>query len=391
MEFTVQPRAALPNASSAPLLLCPSAVTSYVLPCVYALLSLTGLLGNALSLWVFFGRISAAASTPVHLCLSHLSVSNVLLSLTTPFLAAYFALGPVWSLGGFLCQLVLHFVTPVFHINIFMAVFILAWVALSRFAALVQHTHADGPGLRARLLPPRFFTCATRRRTASRVCAGVWVTGVGVILPCTMIYSIREAAGGAAGGVAHREVCYNPDVEIGGSVSASMVWAFLALFYLLYLMVLLSYAVVLRHIRQSRRNTTITTTQVLLGRVYRNIVVIQVVLSVCLLPYHIFKPIFIVLAHSQPQVPSGNNCHPLSNIVELKSCLLCLAALRGSTDPLMYFLLDKTFRRHTRRLLRCGRPESSQQKGESVTGRASQSAGQLGDGVVATVSVNFCD
>lgn len=278
MESTVPPQA-LPNASNPSLVtLCPSAVTSYVLPCVYALLSLSTLLGNVLSLWVFFGRISAAACNPVHLCLSHLSVSNVLLSLTTPFLAAYFAQGPHWSLGSFLCQLVLHFVTPVFHINIFVAVILLAWVALSRFAALLQHAHASGPGVCARLLPPRFFAVATSRRTAGLVCAGVWVLAGGLVLPCTMYYSMREAVGERKGPGAgnQQEVCYNPEVEIGGDLSSSMVWAFLALFYLLYLLVLLCYTLVLRHIRWSRRNTTIPATQVLLGRVHRNIVVIQV-------------------------------------------------------------------------------------------------------------------
>lgn len=45
----------------------------------------------------------------------------------------------------------------------------------------------------------------------------------------------------------------------------------------------------------------------------------KVVLSVCLLPYHIFKPIFIVLAHDQPQVqlPSRSDCHPFSTMVEV--------------------------------------------------------------------------
>lgn len=257
--------------------LCASAVTSYVLPSAYALLSLTGLLGNVLSLWVFLGRISAAASNPVHLCLSHLSVSNVLLSLITPLMAAYFARGAAWPLRGFPCQLVLQFVTPVFYVNTNISIFILAWVALSRFAALVQHTHSSpGAGCCARLLPARLLAALTRRRTASWVCTGVWVLAVGVTLPCCMIYSIMEAVEGDGGDGGQHEVCYSYNVEVGGSLSATLLWPFLAFFYLLYAMVLLFYAVVLKHIRQSRRSTTRTTTQALLGRVHRNIVVIQV-------------------------------------------------------------------------------------------------------------------
>ncbi|KAJ0070112.1 hypothetical protein NL108_002430, partial [Boleophthalmus pectinirostris] len=41
-----------------------------------------------------------------------------------------------------------------------------------------------------------------------------------------------------------------------------------------------------------------------------------IVLSVCLLPYHIFKPIFISLASKQAQLMPGHDCHPLSGLVE---------------------------------------------------------------------------
>lgn len=80
----------------------------------------------------------------------------------------------------------------------------------------------------------------------------------------------------------------------------------------------------------------------------------------------------------------------LSCVPQLKSCLLCLAALRGSTDPLMYFLLDKTFRHQTRRVLGRRGSRSGTQTCESITGRVSQLAGQPGDTVAATASVDLC-
>ncbi|XP_040912691.1 probable G-protein coupled receptor 82 isoform X2 [Toxotes jaculatrix] len=348
------------SSSSSSLSLCPSAATLFFLPSVYTLLFLTALPGNALSLWVFLRCISTIS--PTHIYLSHLSVSNLLLSLTTPFLAAYYAWGPVWTQSGVLCQLVLHGITPVLHINVYISLMILTWVALSRFAALIQHTHASRPSTCTTLLPPAFFTRLTRASFASRVCALVWVVAVGGTVPVTVYYSVNEARSGnatAAGGYEEAEkggcmeACYNPAVEIGGSLSAAFTVPVITMFFVFYLLVLLSYMTVLRHIRRSRRSTNITTSQGLLGRVFRNIVVIQVVLSVCLLPYHIFKPIFIFLAHYQrqltypPRTSAWNHCHPLSTFVELKNCLLLLAALRGSTDPVMYFFLDKNFRQQT--------------------------------------------
>ncbi|XP_038577335.1 probable G-protein coupled receptor 82 [Micropterus salmoides] len=374
------------NTSCSDLSLCPSAATLFFLPSVYTVLFLTSLPGNALSLWVFLRRISSMS--PIHIYLSHLSTSNLMLSLTTPFLAAYYAWGSDWTMSSTLCQLVLHGITPVLHINIYISLMILTWVAFSRFAALIRHTHASRPSACTTLLPHSFFTSLTRTSFANRVCFTVWVVAVGGIVPVTVYYSVNEAGrGGDAeiGGCV--EVCYNPAVEIGGGLSAAFAVPVITIFFVFYLLVLLAYMTVLRHIRRSRRNTKVTTSQGLLGRVLRNIVVIQVVFSVCLLPYHIFKPIFISLANDQRQLtfsPGTNNCHPLSTFVELKNSFLLLAAVRGSTDPLMFFLLDKTFRHQTRRLLRCNQ-KSPGQSAESAT----QKAGQSGDGNVASATVDL--
>ncbi|XP_068589779.1 probable G-protein coupled receptor 82 [Cebidichthys violaceus] len=363
MEYTPD------NASlSSVLSLCPTAATLFFLPSAYTLLFFTALPGNVLSLWVFLRRISTVS--PVHVYLSHLSISNLMLALTTPFLAAYFARGLDWTQSGFLCQLVLHGITPVFYVNVNISMIILTWVALSRFAALIQHTHASRPS-----------GCLLRQEgVCRRVAGGGGEHGAGDgLLLCERSHE-RDAAV-KDGGV---EVCYNPAVEIGGSLSAMLAVPVITLFFVFYLLVLLSYMTVLRHIRRSRRSTRVKTSQSLLGRVLRNIVVIQVVLSVCLLPYHIFKPIFISLVIDQRQLmySPGNHCHPLSIFVELKNCLLLLAALRSATDPLMYYLLDKTFRHKTLRLLRCHQNSPRGRPTSSVTGSDNQRAGHLEDGTV---------
>ncbi|KAM4609370.1 putative G-protein coupled receptor 82 [Polymixia lowei] len=361
--------------SSAVLSLCPTPATLFLLPSLYALLFLTGLPGNALSLWVFLRHIST--KTPTHVYLYHLSFSNLLLSLTAPFLAAYYSRASVWPRTGVLCRLVLHGATPVLHTNIYIGVIILTWVALSRFATLIRHTHASRPSACAGLLPRAFFACLGRASFARGVCAVVWVAVVGAIVPVTAYYSVKEAAGGdealagedgVNGGVG---VCYSPAVEMGGRVSAVYSVPAITLFYVCFLLVLLSYMTVWRHIRRSRRCANITDSHSLLGKVLRNIVVIQVVLIVCLLPHHVFKPIFISLVNAQPQLVHAGHSFSLKNF------LLLLAVARASADPVIYFLLDKTFRNHTLSLLRL-HPHafSSSQSPSSVVGRANQKFGQ---------------
>ncbi|KAM9347236.1 putative G-protein coupled receptor 82 [Symphorus nematophorus] len=364
MEYTLD---TLPKDNdSSPPPLCSTAATLIFLPSVYALHFLVSLPGNALSLWVFLRCISK--TSPTHVYLLHLSISNMMLSLTTPFLAAYYAQGSVWKLSSILCQLVLHGITPMLHLNIYLSLMMLMLVAFSRFAVLIQHTHASRPSTCTKLLPHGFFKRLTRTAFASRVCATMWVMAIGCVVPVSVYYSVNEVGAASDNGQAvtagRVEVCYSPVVELGGSVSAAGSVPPITIFFVCYLLVLLSYMTVLRHVERSRRSTNVTTSQSLLGRVLRNIVVIQVVLSVCLLPFHIFKPIFLSLIHHNHQLtysPGPNHCHPLSAMVELKSCLLLLTALRGSTDPVMYFLLDKTFRHQTLRVLRCNQKNSSRQ------------------------------
>ncbi|XP_068429082.1 probable G-protein coupled receptor 82 [Clinocottus analis] len=380
----------LSSSSSFVLSLCPTGATLFFLPAAYTLLFLAALPGNALSLWVFLRRI--AAVSPVHVYLSHLSVSNLTLALTAPFLAAYFARGSVWTRGGFLCQLVVHGVTPVFYVNMNISMAILTFVALGRLAVLIRHTHAARPSGCVTLLPRGFFDRLTRASFAGRVCAGVWATAVGSTVPVTVYYSVREATTGGGEADAPRgeaatggcvEACYSPAVEVGGSMSAMLAVLAVATFFAFYLLVLLSYMTVSRHVRRSRRGARVTNSHRLLGRVLRNIVVIQVVLSVCLLPYHIFKSVFISLAIEHHRLtsspgPSGrNHCHPLATFVELKNCLLLLAALRGATDPLMYYLLDKTFRRQAIRLFTGDRNQPGSREACSFTGSDNQRTGHL--------------
>lgn len=139
----------------------------------------------------------------------------------------------------------------------------------------------------------------------------------------------------------------------------------------------------------------------------------QVVLSLCLLPYHVFKPIFIILAHYQSSSLdsscSATTCHPLNVFIEvtdfhlhvslpgfgadsitfsllslqLKNCLFLLAVLRSSTDPVMYFLLDRTFRQQALSLLRNNKLDFN--KGQIVwttTESANQKTEKVGEGHV---------
>ncbi|XP_022536312.2 probable G-protein coupled receptor 82 [Astyanax mexicanus] len=336
------------TASNSSICLCQTFTTHVILPVLYGAMFLTGLCGNTLSLWVFMAKISG--KSPTHIYLINLGISNLMLCLTMPFIAAYYALGTSWSATSAVCQLAINGLTPVLHTNIGVGMIILTWMALSRFATLIQHNHGPRPSKCIKILPDVFFSKLRQTPFALGVCLGTWAFVATAIIPSVVVYSLQETE---AVNKEENQACYSVAVEVGGSGSQSFAVAGIAVFLLCLLVVLSAYISVIRHFYRSRNSTVISDRQRVYSRVFRNIVVIQIVLVVCLLPHHIYKAIFISLAQTVT-LPrdSRPECHPLSTYVEIKNFLLCLATLRCSTDPIMYFLLDKTFKKHARSLFR---------------------------------------
>ncbi|KAG5283149.1 hypothetical protein AALO_G00038860, partial [Alosa alosa] len=119
--------------------LCPSVTTYIVLPTLYTLMFLAGLPGNILSLWVFMSRIPD--KSPTHIYLINLSVSNLVLCLTMPILAAYYALSSFLDISHPFCKMAVSLLTPIIHTNITVGMINLTWVALSRCATLILNNH----------------------------------------------------------------------------------------------------------------------------------------------------------------------------------------------------------------------------------------------------------
>ncbi|XP_016141894.1 probable G-protein coupled receptor 82 [Sinocyclocheilus grahami] len=356
------------NDSHAESYLCQTSTTNVVLPIIYTIMSITGLPGNAISLWVFIRKIAVKTST--HIYLINLGISNLLLCLTMPLQAIYYSLGTKWHQHDTMCRMAINGLTPVIHINICIGVMILSWVALSRFTSLIQHSHADRPSWWLKVLPGAFLCRNRQVKLAYTLCLVTWAIVTIAVISFVVLYSIREARSVEDSD----EVCYSIAVEVGGEGSHVFALVAVSLFFVFFLLVLCAYMAVIRHIWRSRRSAVISDSQRVYARVFRNIVVIMVVLVVCLLPHHIYKAIFVHIINEQSwsASPPKDACHPLSMYVEVKSILLCLATMRCSTDPIMYFLLDKMFRNHVLSLLRLLASANDSQSSKSNVGQLSQ-------------------
>lgn len=352
------------NASS---FLCQTSTTYLVLPILYSATFIIGLSGNVLSLWVFMVKIST--KTPTHIYLINLGISNLILCLTMPFNAVYYAFSTSWPASSLKCQLAINFLTPVLHTNIAGGMFILTWLSLSRFATLVQQNYGHRPSRCTKVLPGIFLSRLQQTPFATAVCAGTWALVLMAIVPTVVVYATMETARMDNNS---KQVCYSAPVEVGGTGSQTSAIVGIIMFFLCLVLVLSAYMAVIRHINRTKING-LSDRHSVYSRVCRNILVIQIVLVICLLPHHTYKAIFIAMAqyNSQPGDPV-DKCHPFSMSVEIKNVLLCLAVLRCGTDPITYFLLDKTFKRYA-----CGMFWENFNTKDSQSSRTMNECGQL--------------
>ncbi|XP_073083814.1 probable G-protein coupled receptor 82 [Manis javanica] len=308
----------------------PSRISSMALPIIYAFLCIIGLSGNSLSQWVFLTRIGKKTST--HIYLGHLVTANLLVCSAMPFMGIYFLKGFQWEYHSAQCRVVNFLGTLSMHVSMFVSLLILSWIAISRYATLMKKDSTqETTSCYEKIFYGHLLKKFRQPNFARKLCVYIWGVVLGIIIPVIVYYSVVEATGG-------ENVCYNRQIELGGMISQIAGLIGTTFIGFSFLVVLTSYYSFVSHLRKIRTCTSIMEKDLTYSSVKRHLLVIQILLIVCFLPYSIFKPIFYVLHQRE-------DCQQLNSLIEIKNIFTCLASARSSTDPIIFLLLDKTFKK----------------------------------------------
>ncbi|NXO62208.1 CCR8 protein, partial [Phainopepla nitens] len=106
-------------------------------PVLYSLLFATGLVGNALVLWILTVFMKIKTMTDVYLL--NLTVSDLLLVFSLPFLVQYSILSQ-WTFGNALCKII----SSVYFIGFYSNVFFITVMSVDRYMAIVHSLHVQG-------------------------------------------------------------------------------------------------------------------------------------------------------------------------------------------------------------------------------------------------------
>ncbi|NXX55751.1 GPR82 protein, partial [Scopus umbretta] len=329
----------------------PSFATTVALPVIYSFLFSAGSFGNILAFWIFSRQASAKRTQYIYLV--NLVTANLLVCSTMPFLAAYFARGYQWTYDSLRCKIANHLGTLVMHVSMYVTIIILCSTALSQYATVKKNSDAQY----SQAVNENFYRCVLKKfrqpKFAKYLCFTVWLT-----VSCITITAITYNA--QARPTEEFHTCYNIKVEASEFTAMIAASFATACFFVSFVTVSWSYYSLTRHLSKIQKNTCIEEKHLIYRTVKRNILVIQMILTVCFLPYHIFRPIFYVLL-------KNNDCPMLNDLVEIKNFLTCVAAAKSSLDPVITLLLDKTFKKSLYGLFTKSTPEHHKHKDDIFT------------------------
>ncbi|XP_030633896.1 cysteinyl leukotriene receptor 2-like [Chanos chanos] len=280
---------------------------------VYGLVFIFGLLGNTGALFVFCKlSVKNRLST---IFLIHLAASDLLFILTLPFRIAFNVsqglansdakaqAGSTTSYLGLACRVS----TFVFYISMYCSIYFLTALSVSRYLVLAGRVRLQN---------------SEACRLARMLCIAIWVFVLGgmiIYLASTSGFNIQAQG------------CFEPTGESWELLYHINLVVLVLGFALPLVVVLLSYALMIRHILQMQA-----------GQRQRDVALVCLVLAVfciCFLPYHIQRTLHLYYMVHPPQDP----CSQMAILQKTVVITLCFAAANSCLDPLIFLFVGHGF------------------------------------------------
>lgn len=314
--------ATLGNVSAAPSA-AGLAVRGVLIPLVYLVVCVVGLLGNSLVIYVVLRHTASASVTNVYIL--NLALADELFMLGLPFLAAQNALS-YWPFGSLMCRLVM----AVDGINQFTSIFCLTVMSVDRYLAVVHPTRSA----RWRTAP-----------VARMVSAAVWVASAVVVLPVVVFSGVPRGM----------STCHMQWPEPAAAWRAGFIIYTAALgFFGPLLVICLCYLLIVVKMRSAGRRVWAPSCQRRRRserRVTRMVVAVVVLFVLCWMPFYVLNIVNVVCP--LPEEPAFFGLYFL---------VVALPYANSCANPVLYGFLSYRFQQGFRRaLLRPSRRVCSQE------------------------------
>ncbi|XP_061915740.1 G-protein coupled receptor 183-A [Entelurus aequoreus] len=291
-----------------------------LMPIIYTVIFLVGLLGNALALHVIRPNLKKMNSTTLYSL--NLVISDILFTLSLPVRITYYALGFHWPLGEVVCKIS----GLIFYINTYAGVNFMTCLSVDRFIAVV--------------LPLRFGRLRNVRNVRY-ICGLVWLLVLAQTLPLLGMPMTNKEPGDFI-------TCMEyPNFEKVDNIATILIGAVFLGYILPMITILVCYSILGFKLHSTAKANHLTEK---LGRSRKAIGVIccvSLVFVVCYSPYHIN-----ILQYMVRKLAHDPDCADLTAFQVSLHITVILMNFNSCLDPFVYFFACKGYKTKLLKLLK---------------------------------------
>ncbi|KAI4802442.1 hypothetical protein KUCAC02_020278 [Chaenocephalus aceratus] len=321
-----------------------------VLPSLYILTFVVGLALNGVAACIFF-RVPSDSGLVVYL--KNMVVADLLMLFTFPFkVAADLGLGG-WQMYVVTCR----YTAVLFYCSMYVGMVFMGLISLERYVKIVRHTSSTTSS-RSRWCRVSMLLLLQRVGFAQGLALFTWSFLFLCLLPNVVLTSkpAKET---------HLRLCVELKTLLGQQWHDFSVFFNNALFWLTLSLLFFCYTSIACHLYRSYRRVRRDESDIC-RKSKRSIFSILLVFFVCFVPHHVVLLLYTLC----------ENCKGFL-MEQLKEATLFLSAINVCLDPVIYFLMCRTFRESLIRKLSGRRGRRERWEGSHTTG---QSVTYLGGG-----------
>ncbi|XP_041851148.1 P2Y purinoceptor 14-like [Melanotaenia boesemani] len=301
--------------------------TKQVLPPLYCIIFLVGLSLNVMASWIFF-RVPGDSGLVVYL--KNMAVADLLMLSTFPFkVAADLDFGG-WHLRMITCR----YTGVLFYFSMYVGILFICFISLERYVKVVHHSpSSSSPSTcRSRLSGVSSLHFMQNATFARLFAIFTWGLLLLISLPNVMLTSLP------ADQQTNRS-CMELKTPLGKQWHKMSTIFNVSLFWVTLLVLAYCYTSISRYVYKSYRRVQRDNSDVC-RKSNRSIFSILAVFFICFVPYHVCRVPYTLSQMSATHFSSG--AHFL--LFQIKEGAIFLSALNVCLDPIIYFLMCRTFR-----------------------------------------------
>ncbi|XP_035536126.1 P2Y purinoceptor 14 [Morone saxatilis] len=301
-----------------------SVFTLNVLPTLYLVICVVGMPLNGIAAWIFF-RVPSDSGLVVYL--KNMVIADLFMLATFPFrVAAQMGLGG-WRLDVVNCR----YTAVVFYSSMYVGIVFMGLISLERYVKIVRHTSPSSSCI-SRLGGVSLLHLLQSVSFARVLALLTWSLLVLCVLPNVLLTSQPAHEGNARD-------CMKLKTPLGMQWHQVSILFNVGVFWVTLLVLAFCYSSIACRVYQSYRRVRRNNSDVR-RKSNRSIFSILAVFFVCFVPYHVCRVPYTLSQMRRSDFSWDTRFW----LFQLKEGTLFLSALNVCLDPIIYFLMCRTFR-----------------------------------------------